>query len=378
MRDGSIDSAQIAWLDLQTLATEVLLTGGASARYVPTGHLVYGTAQTLMAVAFDPDARTTRGEPVALRDIAVAMAADNGAADFAVSDDGTLAYVAPRPVSPLTLRTLAWVDRQGNEQPLTLEPGRYVYARVSPDGTRIAIDVAGANRDIWIWDLGREILTRLTDGPNEDMTPLWSPDGRRVFFASNRTGNFDVYSQPADGSTQATVEIALPTFQGPSSITPDGRRLVVNEEFHDLSVLDLTQHTLRPLLHRDANDSIGALSPDGRWIAHESDESGVQFEIYVRSFPDVTGQREKVSIDGGRYSRWGPSAQRRALLRRARRSDDGGPDRAHTDVARRPRREAVRLRVTAARDSGQHLRRFGGRRPVSDREDREPDGARNH
>jgi hypothetical protein len=139
------------------------------------------------------------------------------------------------------------------------------------------------------------------------MTPVWSPDGRRVFFASNRTGNFDVYSQPADGSTQAIVEFEHPAFQGPSSITPDGTQLVVNEEFHDLSVLDLTQDTLRPLLHRDANDWIGAISPDGRWIAYESDESGVQFEIYLRPFPDVTGQRAKVSIDGGRYPRWGPS-----------------------------------------------------------------------
>jgi Tol biopolymer transport system component/DNA-binding winged helix-turn-helix (wHTH) protein len=307
VRDGSIDRAQIAWLDLRTLATEVLLTGGASARYVPTDHLVYGAAQTLMAVPFDPDARTIRGEPVALRDIAVATATDNGAADFAVSDNGTLAYVAPRPVSPLTTRTLVWVDRQGNEQPLNMEPGRYGYARVSPDGTRIAIDVAGSNRDIWIWDLGREILTRLTDGPNEDMTPLWSPDSRRVFFSSNRTGNFDVYSQPADGSTQATVEFEHPTFQGPSSFAPDGTQLVVNEEFRDLNVIDLTQRTMRPLLQRDANDWSGQISPDGRWIAYESDESGVQFEIYVRPFPDVTGQREKVSIDGGRYPRWGPS-----------------------------------------------------------------------
>jgi eukaryotic-like serine/threonine-protein kinase len=307
VRDGSIDRAQIAWLDLRTLATEVVFTGGTSARYVPTGHLVYGAAQTLMAVPFDVDTRKTSGEPVALRDMAIATATDNGAADFAVSENGTLAYVAPRPASPLTLRTLVWVDRQGQEQPLTLAPGRYVYARVSPDGTRIAIDVAGTNRDIWIWDLGRETLTRLTDGPNEDMTPLWSPDGRRVFFASNRTGNFDVYSQPADGSTQATVELAHPEFQGPSSFTPDGTQLVVNEEFRRLSVLDLTQDTLRPLLQRDANDWIGAISPDGRWIAYESDESGVQFEIYVRPFPDVTGQREKVSIDGGRYPRWGPS-----------------------------------------------------------------------
>ena len=308
VRDGSIDRAQIAWLDLRTLATEVLLTGGASARYVPTGHLVYGAAQTLMAVPFDPDARDdARRACGSARHRYRHGDGQRGRRLRCLRRTGRSHTSRHVPCPRSRLRTLVWVDRQGNEQPLTLEPGRYVYARVSPDGTRIAIDIAGSNRDIWIWDFGRETLTRLTDGPNEDMTPLWSPDGRRVFFASNRTGNFDVYSQPADGSTQATVEFALPTFQGPSSFTPDGTQLVVNEEFRDLSVLDLTQDTLRPLLQRDANDWIGEISPDGRWIAYESDESGVQFEIYVRPFPDVTGQREKVSIDGGRYPRWGPS-----------------------------------------------------------------------
>jgi hypothetical protein len=267
---------------------------------------VYAAGERLMAVRFDLSAYATRGEPVPVGDIMVATSSDNRAANFGIADNGTLAYLGPREPAAARLRTLAWVDRQGTEEPLVLEPGPYVYARVAPDGTRIAIDVHNSNRDIWIWDIGREVFSRLTDGPTEDMTPVWSPDSRRVFFASNRTGNFDVYSQAADGSSEAVVEVVTPTFESPSSISPDGSAIVVTHEFQDLAVLDRSEGLVRPLLNRDADDWLGEVSPDGRFIAYESDESGTQFEIYVRSFPDVTGLREKVSVDGGRYARWGP------------------------------------------------------------------------
>jgi serine/threonine-protein kinase len=298
------EAPQIAWLDLQTGATGVVLTGGTSARYVPTGHLVYAAGQALMAVPFDPAARTTQGAPVTLRDVAVATA-PNGAADFAVAAAGTLIYAAPRDGSPPS--AVVWRDRDGNEEPLALEPGPYIYPRVSPDGTRIALDVNFTNRDIWIFDLERASLARLTDGPTEDMTPIWAPDSRRVFFASNRTGNFDVYSQAADGSGEARVELASPVMHAPTAFTPDGLRVVVAEDFQDINVLNLTNGEVTPLLQREADDWLTDVSPDGNWIAHESDESGAQMEIYLRPFPDVRARREKVSIDGGRYPRWGPA-----------------------------------------------------------------------
>jgi serine/threonine-protein kinase len=302
---GATDAAQIAWLDLETLATQALLTG-AAAHYTPTGHLVYTVGQTLMAVGFDAEQRAIVGEPTQLRGVAVATARDNGAAELAISATGTLAFIAPNFSAPPVLSTLAWVDRKGDEEAIALAPGEYGYPRVSPDGTRIALNVGVANRDIWIWDGGRESLTRLTDSPSEDLLPLWTPDGRRVFFASDRAGNFDIYSQAADGSTAATVELANSKFHAPASFSPDGTLLVVGEEFRDLSVLDVTAHSVRPLLHREAIDWSGELSPDGRWLAYESDESGAQFEIYLRPFPDVEGQREQVSVAGGRYAQWGP------------------------------------------------------------------------
>jgi eukaryotic-like serine/threonine-protein kinase len=300
-------AAQIAWLDIASLETKVVATGGTAARYVPTGHLVYVVESKLMAVAFDLDARVTRGEPVAIRDVEIATALDNGAAEFTVAANGTLAFISPATLERYPLRTLVWVDRDGNEEPLALGPGRYIYPRVSPDGTRIAVDVASpTNRDIWIWDLRRASLARLTDGPSEDMTPHWSHDGRRIFFASDRTGNIDIYSQPADGSTQARVELATPRADIPNAPLPDGHRMMVTQDFRDANLLDLDRGEVEPLLQREADDWGSEVSPDGRWLAYESNEAGPQFEIFLRPFPDIDARREKVSIDGGRYPHWGP------------------------------------------------------------------------
>jgi eukaryotic-like serine/threonine-protein kinase len=296
---------RIASLDLDTLERRELLDRGASPRYVATGHLLYIAGQQLTAVKFDARTRTLQGPPVTLNDVSIAVSPDNSAAEYAVAANGTLAFIPPG-VVPRLLYTLEWVDRAGNVEPLGLEPGSYVYPRVSPDGKRVVIDVGGGrNRDAWIWDLRVRSLTRLTDGPTEDLLPLWSPDGSRVFFSSNRGGNFDIYSQAADGATPARLEFGGPKSQIASSFSPDGKKLLVTEEFKSISVVDLTGPSIQPLLQRDTTDFLGEISPDGHWLAYESNESGEQFEIYVRPFPDVGGQREKVSIDGGRSVRWG-------------------------------------------------------------------------
>ena len=301
--ENSIDVAQIAVLDLQTLEVRVLLKGGSAARYASTGHLVYASGQALKAIAFDPDRRQIRGNPVSLPDVEVANTPDNGAAEFDIAETGTLLFVTPS-VSRQRLRTLTWVDRQGKKEPLTLPPALYEYARISPDGTRLALDIPGSNRDIWIWNLQRPGLTRLTGGPTEDMVPVWSLDGRRVFFASDRTGNFDVYSRAGDGATVERVEFAGPGAQLPQPFLPDGTRLLVSENFEGLSVLNLARpDRLEPLLHGDV--ALGEVSPDGNWIAYESNESGDRFEVFLRPFPDVSVRREKVSLGGGRFPLWG-------------------------------------------------------------------------
>jgi serine/threonine protein kinase/Tol biopolymer transport system component len=304
--EGSIDGAQIAVMDLRTLERRIVLKGGSAARYASTGHLVYASGRVLKAIAFDAKSRQTRGDPVAIADIEIEAAPDNGAAEFAISRTGTLLFVRPSASTSL-LRTLSWVDRRGKEEPLALAPGRYAYPRVSPDGARVALDITGANRDIWTWNLERRSLTRLTDGPTEDLLPLWSRDGQRIFFASDRTGNFDVYSQAADGATPARQEFATQGTQMPASITPDGTRLLLIEDFKDVSALALPRPVrLEPFLHSGFNEWNPVVSPDGNWIAYESNESGDNLEIFLRPFPDVSRTREKISLDGGRYPLWGP------------------------------------------------------------------------
>ena len=305
---GSIEGAQIAVLNLQTLEIKVVLKGASAARYAATGHLVYASGSVLKASAFDANTQHTLGEPVSLPDVQVSTTADNGAAEFVVSAAGTLLFLPPD-TARIPLRTLAWVDRHGNKEPLPLAPDRYADPRVSPDGTRIALDITGANRDIWIWNLQRPSLTKLTSGPSEDILPVWSRDSRRVFFASDRTRNFDVYSQAADGATAAQVEFAGPGTQMTISLTPDGTRLLLTENFKDVSMLTLGRpDRLEPVVNSQAVEILGQVSPDGNWVAYESDESGEQFEIYLRPFPNTSGRREKISINGGRFPLWGPQS----------------------------------------------------------------------
>jgi eukaryotic-like serine/threonine-protein kinase len=304
------NAPQTILLDLKSHERRALVRG-SSAVHAASGHLVYLAGSALNAVAFNAATGALTGKPFAIPGIDVATSTDNGAADFAISDTGTLIFVpsgfSPR-IGQATKGTLEWIDRRGQREPLDVEPQYYGYAMVSPDGTRAAVErTANGNRDIWILDLKRLTQTQLTDGPTEDMLPVWSADSQRVFFASDRSGNFDVYSQAADGASSATVVFAAPGFQVPSAISPDGRRLVIYDRYNDLALLDLAKPDhLEPLLHSGFDERLGQISPDGRWIAYESNESGNQFEIVLRSFPDVSQRREILSINGGRYPRWGP------------------------------------------------------------------------
>jgi Tol biopolymer transport system component len=304
--DSGVNDAHVASLDLASRDVRVILTGGTSARYVPTGHIVYAAGSALRAIRFDATSRQAQGEPATIPDVTPASSASNGSADFAVASSGTLVFMSP---SGPALNTLRWIDRHGKEELIAVEPRPYGYPRVSPDGRRLALDInSNGSRDIWILDLQRLSQVRLTDGPTEDLLPLWSVDGTRVFFGSNRTGNFDIYSQAADGASPARVEFAAPGVQFPEGFTPDGSGLTVYEDFKDTGLLLLTQPPrLNPLLHTEFDDRLVQVSPDGRWVAFESNEAGTgQMEVMIRSFPDTSRRREKVSIKGGRYPLWGP------------------------------------------------------------------------
>jgi serine/threonine-protein kinase len=303
LRQGPAASGQVALLDLRTLQSRVVLAGASTARYVPTGHLVYLAGSLLQAIAFNTASGQTSGAPISIPDVGVGFWQDNGAAEFAVSQSGTLVYHSAG--FRYAMSQLTWVGRDGKEEAVPIKPGVYAYPRVSPDGTRVAMDgISGANRDIWIVDLQRLSLTRLTEHFGEDLLAEWAPDGTRVFFSSEREGNFDIYSQAADGSGQPTVVLSAPGFQSPLSISPDGRQLVIYDQFKDVRLLNLDTHQTAPLLNGNADERLARLSPDRKWLVYESDESGRQFEIYVRPFPDVARRREQISVDGGRFPRW--------------------------------------------------------------------------
>jgi serine/threonine-protein kinase len=295
---------QIATLDLTTREVRPAWSGGSFARSAPTGQFVFAAATTLRATTFDLDLRQpSRNVPIP--DIEVAYSADNGAADFAISDTGTLVFLPPPGAKG---NVLEWVDRNGRTETIALPPGAYFYPRISPEGTRVALDVGGrGGRDIWILDLARLALSRLTDGPTEDMLASWSPDGARVFFSSNRSGNFDVYSQAADGATPPRVEYAAPGDQI-GGVIPDGSRLIVAENFRErVLLIDPSAPDRRQTLFDDRFEHrLLQVSDDGKWMLYESDESGGAFEIMLRSFPNPAGHRVQISSGGGRYPMWGP------------------------------------------------------------------------
>ena len=307
---GGIDQAQIAVLDLRTGARRTVLRGGSHAQYVTPGYLVYGVAGTLRAVAFNPVRLETVGAPVPVVE-GVAMTPQGGT-DVSVTDDGTLVYVRGQGE---VQRTLVWVDRQGQEEPLAATPGFYSVPRLSADGTKLAVIVnTGQEANISIWDLTRETLTRFTFGGGLN-SPVWTPDGRRLVWGARA-----LFWQAADG-TGTAERLAETDTSGliPYAVSPDGTRLVLRADGPgtgaDLMVLGLTgDRAITPLIQTTSNERNADISPDGRWLAYESDESG-QSEVYVRPFPSVNAGRWQVSTAGGRQPLWARSG--RAIFYRA-------------------------------------------------------------
>ena len=300
---GNSDDSSIVALDLQTGARHLIARGGVHGRVSGT-HLIYGSNGTLHALVFDPSRLAVSGNPVPVLQQVVTKS--TGAADFAVSRDGTLVYIRGTVLAPAM--TIAWRDRQGHEEAIPAPPRAYTHVRVSPDGQRVALDLRDQDNDIWIWDTAKQTLSRFTFNPGLDENPVWAADGKRIAFSTMRQGTASVYWQAADGTGVAERLSATGNFQLPWSFTPDSRSLVVRindiKTGIDLGVLNVDgKGAITPLVELPGNQTNADLSPDGKWIAYQSNESG-RDEIYVRPFPLVNTGRWQVSSAGGSRPVW--------------------------------------------------------------------------
>ena len=232
------------------------------------------------------------------------MQSNIGAAHFSFSSLGSLLYI-PGGIGG-TERTLVWVDRQGAVEPLAAPPRRYNAPRLSPDGQRLAVEILGANLDVWIYDIPRGTLTRLTFEANNQL-PIWAPDGKRLAFASDRAGPANLFWKLADGSGAAERLATSEHGNHPDSWSSDGQALAFHEHHpttgRDVWVLPLEgERQPRPFLRTPFNEASPVFSPDNRWLAYGSGESGRR-EIYVQPFPGPGG-KSQISTEGGTEPVW--------------------------------------------------------------------------
>ena len=312
----SFEDASIAAVSLKTGEIKILVRGGYFGRYLPTsdttGHLMYVHEGVLFAVPFDPARLELRGTPVPLLED---LAADpnSGAGQFSFSRSGSLVYRNGK-VSAQGW-PVWWLDSSGKTEPLISQPSFYTSPRFSPDGGRLAlVEISGNDREIFVYNWQRDTMSRLTFNTQLPGYPIWSPDGKHIAFYFSSTGGYSLGWIRADGSGETQRLLDRKNLVSPFSFFPDGRRLAYHETDPDTSndlwtlALDVSdpEHLKpgrpEPFLRTPSNERDPVVSPDGRWIAYKSDESGRQ-EVYVRPFPGPGG-KSQISNTGGQLPVW--------------------------------------------------------------------------
>jgi serine/threonine-protein kinase len=309
---GSYEDASIVVQRLPDGPRKVALSGGYFGRYLPSGHVVYMHEGTLFAVPFDLARLEVRGAAVPVVDDLVASARTGGA-QFAGSSSGTLVYVAGRGTGGGF--SLQWLDRAGKLSPLRAATGHYRNLQFSPDGTRLAMQVFdGKMSDVWVYEWGRDTMSRLTFDAVGLTFPVWSPDGDGVAYSSMQGRELGrIYWQRADGTGTPQPLTESRNFQTASSWHPSGKHLAFDElaagTAFDVMILPTEREDGRlktgpatAFLNSRFNEMHAAFSPNGRWLAYVSDESG-KFEVFVRPFPGPGGKWQ-VSSGGGFYPTW--------------------------------------------------------------------------
>jgi Tol biopolymer transport system component len=310
----SLEGASIVVQPVSGGPRRVLVAGGSDGRMLPGGQLLYVRDSVLYGLSVDPRGLQPRGGPVPLVE-KVRSGPASGVGQFDVAGNGTLVF-APQVERGARL-TLVWVDRQGREQVIPAPDRTYYVPSISPDGTRVAVSTVGSNEaDIWIWDDRRGTETRLTSDAREENYPVWSKDGRYIFYRANPEGQFDIFRRSADGTGQAERLTATPESETPVSLLPDGQSLLmrvgasVSDARSRLARLPLSGNdTAVPIISDTSGQWLGEISPDGRWILYQSDESSTQEEIWVRPYPNTEGGRWKISTNGGERPVWARSGR---------------------------------------------------------------------
>ena len=315
----SIAATNVEAISLDGLIRKTLVRGATSPLYLPSGHLLYRNRTGVFAVPFDIEALEVRGTAVPILPDALFDPVTSGA-HITMSRNGTLVYRKNTGPSSGPMH-VQWIDSAGKREPLLGKPAPYAgRPRISPDGRRVAMAMRdGSNQDIWVYEPERDTMTRLTSGPQQfvSFNPVWTPDGRHVIFGSMGNG---VFWTRADGAGLPQLLFAGKTMQFPASVTSDGTRLAFNQidGRPQLWSVALTQDpsglkagTPTQFLETQFDDGEPAFSPDGRWIAYRSDESG-RFEVYVRPFsPSPSGNQGRVQIsnNGGALPVWMPNGR---------------------------------------------------------------------
>ena len=317
-------NANIVVQPLPSGARRVVLRRGLYARYLPSGHLVYVQDGTLFAAPFDLDRLETSGPSVPVLEGVASNASGGsaGAAQLSVSGNGTLAYLAG--VSISSGFPVSWVDRAEKVSTLRAAPAVWTNPAFSPDGRRLALEIMDSTSNLWVYDLARDTLERLTFDASDSARPVWTPDGRRITFAATRADSpaFNLFWRPADGTGEVQRLTEGKNLQFPVSWHPSGRFLAFTEirpgTSEDLMILPMEGNetsgwkpgTPSAFLATGAAEMEPTFSPDGRWIAYSSQEAG-KMDVYVRPFPGPGG-KWLISNDGGFYPMW--SRGRRELF----------------------------------------------------------------
>jgi Tol biopolymer transport system component len=301
--NASWNNAEVAAQSVGTGERRNLIQGGTYPRYAASGHLVYAQEGSLMAVSFDPGRLATTGAAVPIVE-GVLQSPSSGAAQYSLSATGSLVYISGGVQADQ--RRLVWVTRNGAEQPVAAPARSYVYPRISPDGQRVSMGITEEDTQIWLYDLSREKLTRITFGGSVNQDSIWTPDGKRISVQSNREGPLNVFWQLADGSGGLERLTTSENDNFPISWSPDGQLLAFAEvnptTGYDIWVLRVSDRKAQPFLRTTFNESAAHFSPDGRWLAYISDESG-RFEIYVQPYPGPGGKWQ-ISTEGGTEPVW--------------------------------------------------------------------------